>query len=358
MKKRIITILLAVSMIISMFSVGVSAASNEKPNYSKAVTSTSELSSRLNTLMNKYVGTYWTTNGKASDSSGTTSKYYHGIQCKGFASYIFNDLFCTGFIGSTNSAKYYITSPNGAKLVGKKNGYSANSSGAKTVKNVLSKAKVGDFVQVKRRSSGGPHSMIVAGVSDTGITLFDCNTDGKCGVKKYTQTWSTFASKNSGFSLYHSTKYPGGTSTKPVEDTSGTQYYPIPSKEYDSLVDALESIGVDSSYTHRSSIAVANSVSNYSGTASQNTKLRNLLYDGKLKKDDCCKSTTTKVTYFKKCGSGYTSLVDALNSIGAESSYNYRKKIASANSISNYSGSESQNTTMLNLLKKGTLIKP
>ena len=63
-------------------------------------------------------------------------------------------------------------------------------------------------------------------------------------------------------------------------------------------------------------------------------------------------------TYFPACGSGYTSIVEALNSIGVDSSYAYRKTIAAANGINNYSGTADQNTTMLNLLKAGSLINP
>lgn len=57
--------------------------------------------------------------------------------------------------------------------------------------------------------------MILAGYDNTKITIFDCNTDGKCGVKYYKQTYQTFASKNSGMSLYHSTKYPAMKLSKP-----------------------------------------------------------------------------------------------------------------------------------------------
>ena len=38
-------------------------------------------------------------------------------------------------------------------------------------------------------------------------------------------------------------------------------------------------------------------------------------------------------TYFDRCDSGYQSIVDALESIGVDSSYSYRKKIAKANGI-------------------------
>ena len=63
-------------------------------------------------------------------------------------------------------------------------------------------------------------------------------------------------------------------------------------------------------------------------------------------------------TFYPKCGSQYPSIVDALNSIGVDSSYSNRSKIAAANNISGYSGTPAQNTTMLNLLKAGSLRKP
>lgn len=51
------------------------------------------------------------------------------------------------------------------------------------------------------------------------------------------------------------------------------------------------------------------------------------------------------------------SIVDALKKIGVNSSIEYRKLIADKNSIMDYKGTSEQNTHMLNLLKKGTLIK-
>ena len=51
------------------------------------------------------------------------------------------------------------------------------------------------------------------------------------------------------------------------------------------------------------------------------------------------------------------SIVDALNEIGIDSSYNYRTKLAEVNGINNYHGSAEQNTELLNKLKNGNLIK-
>lgn len=65
---------------------------------------------------------------------------------------------------------------------------------------------------------------------------------------------------------------------------TGTSYYKKYTGSSVSLVDALKSIGVDSSITNRKKIAKANGISNYTGTSSQNTKLLNLLKQGKLKK--------------------------------------------------------------------------
>lgn len=62
-------------------------------------------------------------------------------------------------------------------------------------------------------------------------------------------------------------------------------------------------------------------------------------------------------SYYKKYTGKSTSIVDALASIGVDSSFNNRKKIAKANNITNYSGTPQQNTKLLNLLKSGKLIK-
>lgn len=62
--------------------------------------------------------------------------------------------------------------------------------------------------------------------------------------------------------------------------------------------------------------------------------------------------------YYPKYTGKSTSIVVALNSLGITSTLAYRKTIAKANNITNYSGTAPQNTQMLNLLKNGKLIKP
>lgn len=62
--------------------------------------------------------------------------------------------------------------------------------------------------------------------------------------------------------------------------------------------------------------------------------------------------------YFLKCKYNGFSIVDGLKSIGANSSFEYRKKIAKANNIKDYRGTAFQNLKMLSLLKQGKLLKP
>lgn len=136
-------------------------------------------------------------------------------------------------------------------------------------------------------------------------------------------------------------------------------YFPKCSSSFTSIVDALKSIGVDSSMSNRKVIASANGISGYSGTSDQNTQMLNLLKSGQLKNPNGTTTTPdTSGKYFPACSSGATSLVDALKSVGVDSSMDNRKTIAAANGISGYSGTASQNTQMLNLLKSGQLVNP
>lgn len=60
--------------------------------------------------------------------------------------------------------------------------------------------------------------------------------------------------------------------------------YPKYSGSSSSLVDALESLGVNSSFNNRRKIAKANGVNGYVGTAAQNIKLLALLRTGQLRR--------------------------------------------------------------------------
>ena len=117
-----------------------------------------------------------------------------------------------------------------------------------------------------------------------------------------------------------------------------------------SLVDWMKANNMDSSFDNRATLAAANGISNYTGTAAQNTQLLNILSNQS--------TASTSQNYFPKVASSETSIVNALNSIGVDSSFAYRTSVATANGISNYTGTAAQNTQLLNLLKQGLLIRP
>lgn len=112
-----------------------------------------------------------------------------------------------------------------------------------------------------------------------------------------------------------------------------------------SIVDALKSVGYDSSFDSRAKLyREAGFTGTYEGTAKQNTELLNVLRGGR------------KVEYYKADYKGL-SFVDGLKSIGVDSSFVNRKRIARANGIDNYKGTALQNIKLLDMLKKGTLKK-
>lgn len=74
--------------------------------------------------------------------------------------------------------------------------------------------------------------------------------------------------------------------------------------------------------------------------------------------DTPVKTSSSKAqSYYKKYTGKSASIVNALASIGVDSSFSNRKKIAKANNITNYSGTAQQNIKLLELLKSGKLIR-
>lgn len=66
----------------------------------------------------------------------------------------------------------------------------------------------------------------------------------------------------------------------------------------------------------------------------------------------------SRETYFPVFKSSSCSIVDCLKSIGVDSSYSYRQRIASKNGVANYRGTAPQNDKLVSLGKKGKLMKP
>ena len=232
MKKKILSLILTLSVCVSLcsaLSLTASAATMvnrtpETPSYTTPARNAEALEARLAELVAKYNNTYWTSTGQPCEShkGNCYSKYFNGWQCNGFARYIFNELFCSGDIGSYEGNElYYLPSPRNAVEVGRVT--NLESTNTATVKAILGQAQPGDFFQVRNRDHGRPHSMIVTQATDKGLWILDCNSDGKCGILYYFHSWEVIASRYDSFSLYHSTKYPAPAN--PFSDVSNTDWY-------------------------------------------------------------------------------------------------------------------------------------
>lgn len=90
-------------------------------------------------------------------------------------------------------------------------------------------------------------------------------------------------------------------------------------------------------------------------------RYKHFMHYGELEDVDYTDATkyvsASKKVYYHKCLSTETSIVDALNHLLIDPSFEHRKRIALANGIANYKGTANQNTKLLKLLKKGKLVK-
>ena len=148
--------------------------------------------SKLQELINRWDGRRWT---DGYSRSGNAEKYLQSsaIQCKEFASYIFNILYDTGYIGSgSTSSNYYNWRLNGtparvyqvAEVPQTNNAYQA----MEAFRNLFAQAQPGDFIQIKR-GSGGAHSAIFVRRVDNGIQWLDANADGANSIKLQTYSY-------------------------------------------------------------------------------------------------------------------------------------------------------------------------
>lgn len=156
--------------------------------------SQSDVQNKLQSYMNRYVG-----------KTATSSQLYMGKQCKGFANWIFKEIFGVYIGPYPESANYKITNPN-AKTIGIiEPGYLTENS----AKNLLKQGAPGDYIQVQRSTARGrgPHSMILVSVNDSGIEVFDCNSDGRNTIKRYTVSYHDFDVANRAMSLYRANGY-------------------------------------------------------------------------------------------------------------------------------------------------------
>lgn len=123
-------------------------------------------------------------------------------QCKGYAKNCFD--MCFGVTPGKTQDKpnnYLLNSTSGMTKVG-----SVTSMTTSNISNLFGKAKIGDFVQM-RRTHGGSHSAIVYSVTSSSVTFLEANLDGNNTVYKKTYSWGDLCNKNAAMSVYTASSY-------------------------------------------------------------------------------------------------------------------------------------------------------
>lgn len=145
---------------------------------------------------------------------------------------------------------------------------------------------------------------------------------------------------------------------EPVKEEVKSEVVTTPSKPTSAkpstslgLVDWMKSKGMDSSYNNRAKLAKEYGIANYSGSASQNEKLLDLLQAGKKPVTSTTKKETTSNSNPKNLG-----LVDWMNANKMDSSYANREKLAKQYGISGYKGTADQNIKLLEKLTSGAKV--
>lgn len=208
--------------------------------------------------------------------------------------------------------------------------------------------KAGDIIFYDWQDNGvgdnkgwSDHVGIVEKVNGNTISIIEGNNS--CAVKRRTLEVNARYIRGYGVPKYDAEQTT--SATKPSTNAQNTY-------TGNSIVDYLNSVGKHSDFASRKQYAAQYGISGYTGTAAQNTKLLNLMRGGA--------SVQTSAYYPKYTGSSY-GIDTVFAAIGVPASirgnWKNRKTIASANGISNYTGTASQNTTLISLAKQGKLKK-
>lgn len=144
------------------------------------------------------------------------------------------------------------------------------------------------------------------------------------------------------------------------------KYYKIEKKYVPVEVHAGDIVSIKEGAVYTNGKAVPSSMMKYNWVVDKVSDEKALLgksEDGKHSLNSWVETKyLTVVTPAKECYPAVIysgdSIKEALKKIGVDSSLSFRKKIAKANNIKAYVGTAKQNLQMLNLLKKGELLKP
>lgn len=212
---------------------------------------------------------------------------------------------------------------------------------------------------------------IIDAVGETGTMISDNMSDGFSVTNdnlessfEYTNSLlqSGFENTNDNISNLHSSMLDNFEATNDYINSGFEAQKDLLNMEFDTIIGGIKDIQSGLNNAVNNTEQIKDSISSLQGSiSSSNTGSstnKTTISTTKKTTTSSNKSTTSYYTYKTKSGlNTSTSIVDALKAIGVESSMSNRSAIAKANGISNYTGSYSQNVSLLKKLKSGTLKK-
>jgi hypothetical protein len=190
------------------------------------------------------------------------------------------------------------------------------------------------------------HVGIVEKVANGKITVIEGNYN--CEVKRRTIAVNGKYIRGFGVPKYDK---------EPEKTTSGANTNKINGAYTgNSIVDYLVSIKQPSDFESRRKLAAKYGIKDYTGTATQNAKLLKLLKSGAAPQNN-----VSSTQYYPKYTGNSSKIDTVFKEIGVPAthygSWARRKPIASKNGIGNYTGTATQNSTLVSLARRGALKK-
>ena len=121
------------------------------------------------------VGSYWTVDGKPSADINNSIVFEDSRQCAGFARYVYSRIWGS----STYGTRFGVSSNDNRTLVGNSSDFSGFIAGSR--------------INCDRQDGGGNHSMVILEKTSSGVTVYEANHDGRCGVGMRTISFEDFA---------------------------------------------------------------------------------------------------------------------------------------------------------------------
>ncbi len=127
-------------------------------------------------------GTYFSKSHTPCTHHGPSCSYTGGCDCIS----VNNSIQCLGFANFVRWARTGSYLDSATQILGLSSNWSVNS-----IKNYFqNNLNVGSHVRLRVSGKSYDHSITIVSMDNNGVSVYDCNMDGQCGVQIHTLTWN------------------------------------------------------------------------------------------------------------------------------------------------------------------------